>query len=72
MSGFYICDLSCGCKTRTLTPYTEPFSGTFKIKCIKHQNYNLPEDFLKMYLPKDTIWAECPIDFGGEYYEPEY
>ena len=71
MSGFYICDLSCGCKTRTLTPYIEPFSGTFKEKCIKHKHYNLPEDFLKIYLPKDTIWAECPIDFGGEYYEPE-
>ncbi len=80
LTGYQIFMLSCGCRTRVLTPPTsvtseyEPFSGTFKVKCPAHEKYKTPADLKRgciPYLPEGAVYAECPIDFGGEKYEPE-
>jgi hypothetical protein len=69
LTGYQIYILSCGCKTRTLTP--EPFSGTFNVKCSAHERFKTPADIKRMYLPDGTVYAECNVDFGGEIHEPE-
>ncbi len=75
LTGYQIFILSCGCRTRTPTSVaTEPFSGTFKFKCPAHEKYETPADLKSgciPYLPETAVYAECPIDFGGESYEPE-
>ncbi len=73
-TGYYICVLSCGCHTRTLTPTKEPFSGTFKVRCARHAHHKLPQDLKAACipcLPEGTAWAGCPVEFGGERYENE-
>ncbi len=73
---YQICALSCGCRTRTLasaTPF-EPFSGTFKVKCVAHARYSTPGEMQRgclPCLPDGTVYAECPVDFGWERCEPE-
>ena len=75
LTGYQIFMLSCGCRTRTPTSATsEPFSGAFKVKCPAHEKYDTPADLKRgciQYLPEGAVYAECPIDFGGETYEPE-
>lgn len=72
--GYYICVMSCGCRMRTLTATADPFKGTFKVRCAQHAHHKLPQDLWKACipcLPGGTVWAGCPVDFGGEKYEKE-
>jgi hypothetical protein len=55
-----------------MTP--EPFTGTFKVKCLAHDKIESPAALKRQclpYLPAGTVYAECPINFGGEILEPE-
>ncbi len=75
MSGYNIYILSCGCRTRSLASTTPaPFTGTFKVRCLAHMHHGTPDDLQRAclpVLPADTVYAECPVAFGGEIAAPE-